>query len=142
MWSQRGDANHLHPLTHPLVAVVNRRAGKWVATAAMIPTLITLLLLHDAKIEMTTRYPDRAVQIARVSLPSIAYRSHIWFDWGLKSFVAGKCDQFARRQVQVVRSRRIAVTIARLYHELRHWVVDASGSDRREHKRIDRHYGN
>lgn len=103
----------------------------------MITTLVTLLLLHNAKAEMLARYPARAVQIARVGLPSIAYRSHIWFDWGLKSFVAGKCDRFARWQVQVARGRRITVTIARLYHELRHWVVAAAGIDQREDKRID-----
>lgn len=86
---------------------------------------------------MLARYPDRAVQIANVGLPSIGYRSHIWFDWSLKSFVAGKCDLFSKPQVQVARGKTLAITIARLYHELRHWVVAASGIDRREDKRID-----
>lgn len=105
----------------------------------MINTLIILALLHNAKVEMLSRYPAYAKQIMQVGVPTVGYRNHIWFDWSLKGFLLGKCDLFGKPQIKVVRDGDANVTIRRLLHELRHFVRVAAGIPVKEDKQIDWH---
>jgi hypothetical protein len=90
------------------------------------------------KAEMGAKYPAFQKQIQMVGIPTVGYKNHLWLNLKAMRMQAGRCDLFKTPQVVIVKDKRPSITLARLKHELSHFIIAAAGLPDGEHEVIDR----